>query len=432
MSAPEHDYEFRTFPAAAPDGKADDQTRGWLEADSLGFHEPRQTAAALDRWATSQAADGQQLTGVYTAHAQTAGLHPDLPVATFASFERTINVGGDEPLPAHLISSVTVRPTHRRRGILRRMMTADLEKAHADGYALAGLTATEATIYRRFGFGVATSVHAVAVTTDYRFALAAEPAGHCELIDPKELVTVGPAVFEGFHRAHPGSVDRHDQLWTTVSGIVGENGDEDRKVRAAAHYDESGAIDGYVSYRFGGWAAKPWTLEVVDLVAQNDDAYLGLWEFLASVDLAERVTYEAAPVDDPLRWALTDWRVVKVTSVDDWLWLRVLDVVRAFEARGYVNDGEVVFGVTDALGYAEGRYRLRVTDGRAAVTREDSGSGAVDVELDVWALSTLYLGAVDPSVLKSAGQLVERTPGAVARLRSLLQPVAPVYGITHF
>jgi predicted acetyltransferase len=201
-------------------------------------------------------------------------------------------------------------------------------------------------------------------------------------------------------------------------------------VRAALHYDDAGRVDGYVSYRFSGWETKPYTLTIVDLVAQNDDAYLGLWQFLASVDLVENIAYEAAPTDDPLRWALNDWRLVATKSVDDWLWMRILDVVAAFEARGYVNDGEIVFGVSDLLGHAEGTYRMRVASGRAAVERADGA--APDVEFDAWVLGSLYLGGVDPVVLKMAGQLHERTLGATVRLRALLATAGPVYGITHF
>ena len=40
------------------------------------------------------------------------------------------------------------------------------------------------------------------------------------------------------------------------------------------------SVDGYVSYKFLGWASKPYTMEVVDLVAANRAAYLEFWQFL--------------------------------------------------------------------------------------------------------------------------------------------------------
>ncbi|MCS5732750.1 GNAT family N-acetyltransferase [Herbiconiux daphne] len=419
------DYEHRTFPAAD-----DAATRAWLQAETQGFHEPRLGDKTVDVSIANMVNDAQQLTGVYAVDRPAESLGADYPVATFASFERTLNVGGPELLPAHLISAVTVRPTHRRRGILRRMMTDDLERARAAGYAVAILTVSEATIYRRFGFGVATWVHSVSVATDQRFRLLTEPKGRCELVDARDLQTLGPAIFAGFHERQIGSVDRHARYWGRISGVDGEKGEPDATIRGALHYDDDGAIDGYVTYKHSGWDATPHRLEIVDLVAQNHDAYLGLWQLLGAIDLTEIVTYAAAPADDPLRWAVGDWRLVSTTSVDDWLWLRVLDVVAAFEARGYVNDGQIVFSVDDALGHAEGTFRLTVSGGRASVERDPDA--AADVRLDASVLGSLYLGGADPVVLAAAGQLVELTPGAALRLRVLLAASGPVYGITHF
>ena len=75
------------------------------------------------------------------------------------------------------------------------------------------------------------------------------------------------------------------------------------------HLDADGRLDGYVTYKAVGPDEDDRTLEVVDLVAATADAYLGLWGFLGAVDLASTVTWDMAPVDDPLTWALRDPRV---------------------------------------------------------------------------------------------------------------------------
>ncbi|QWT25167.1 GNAT family N-acetyltransferase [Subtercola sp. PAMC28395] len=411
------DYGFRTFPAA----EADPATNTWIQAERRGFHDTRATDEQLARTADHLVTDRRQLTGAYRG---------DELVATFAAFESTLNVGPNTLLPVSLISNVTVRPTHRRNGILRRMMTDHLREAAAAGMAIAALTVSEATIYRRFGFGVATWVSHVALTTDTRFRMLAEPRGRCELIETADLATLGPQVFAAFHAAHPGSVDRHAATWNRVTGTATEKDDANPGIYAAAHYDEAGQVDGYVSYLFKGWDTAPHTLEVIDLVAADDNAYLGLWEFLASVDLVERIEWQAAPADDPLRWAVANWRSLALTGLEDLLWIRVLDVVAAFEARAYLGSGSVVLQVTDALGYANGTYRLAVVDGQATVTRDDSA--APDVSVEAPTLGSLYLGGVDAVTLAAAGQLVEHTPNAALRLRALLAPVASVYGSTHF
>jgi predicted acetyltransferase len=234
-------------------------------------------------------------------------------------------------------------------------------------------------------------------------------------------------VFARFHAAQTGSVDRHVGIWHHVSGMVDSDGQEDRGVRAALHYDGDGGIDGYVSYKVCG---DPRTVKLLDLVAADDNAAIGLWQYLASIDLTETVSWNQGRLDEPLAWALENPRLLTVKAEEDWLWLRILDPVAALEARPYGSTGELVLRIVDALGHASGVFRLAVTDAGASVTRDDAASP--DLELDAWVLGSLYLGGADPGTLAAAGQLHEHTPGAVRTLSTLLAPDQPVYGITPF
>lgn len=425
-----HEYEYRTFDAGLSGDEPDAATAGWLEADFIGFLDRRPTDAHRQSVARHLVGDKQRLTGVYPVEAPSHGLRAEVPVATFASFDRSITVSPGRQLPAHLISSVTVRATHRRRGILRRMMTDDLRSAAAEGYAVAALTASEATIYRRFGFGTASWVHGIEVTTDSRFSLLSAPTGRCELIDAAELVHIAPAVFASFHKQQPGSIDRASQYGDRVSGIMTYEGEEDRARRAAVHYDDTGVIDGYVSYGLRA-SSDPLTLDVNDLVAATPDAYLALWQLLASIDLSTRVSFSSAPADDPLRWALADPRLIRVTAVDDRIWLRVLDPVAAFEGRGYSASGTIAFRVSDELGYAAGSFRLTTKDGEGRLERLHE-SAPVDLTMDAWVLGAVYLGGADPRILRDAGALRELTVGSALELQRLLAPESPVYANTYF
>ena len=110
-------------------------------------------------------------------------------------------------------------------------------------------------------------------------------------------------------------------------------------------------------------------------MAATNEAYLELWQFLGAIDLVERVTWEEAPVDDPLAWALADPRCIESSDGRDMLWLRILDVHKALEARRYPVDGRLVLEVLDPLGLTAGTYALEVSGGEAAVVRlEAEGS----------------------------------------------------------
>ena len=430
VSTSMNSLEYRTFHAGRDGDAPDAPTAGWLEADFLGFHGRKPTPAHAAAVAGYLVADAQELTGVYDNASPKHSLHPDIPVATFASFEKPLTVSPGVQIPAHLISSVTVRATHRRRGILRRMMTDDLGRAAASGFAVAALTASEASIYRRFGFGAATWVHDLTVDTDARFALTKTPAGYCSVVDPGDIPAIAPDVFDAFHEAQPGSIARHTAYQDRISGRLTDEGEEDRARRAAVHYGESGEVDGYVTYRFSGWESKPHAIEVTDLVAASADAYLALWQYLASIDLTTRVTFSSGAPDDALRWALVDPRVVTVTNVEDRIWLRILDPIAAFTARNYAQDGTISFRVTDPLGFADGSFRLSAEEGAGRLER--LGSAPVDIEMDAWVLGALYLGGADARVAAAGGALREITPGAAATLQRLLTPAVPVYSNTAF
>src|SRR5690348_7059462 len=75
-------------------------------------------------------------------------------VATAGSFDLQIGMPGGGSLPCAGLTMVSVRPTHRRRGLLTQLMTRYLDDARARGYAIGGLWASEAVIYGRFGFAI--------------------------------------------------------------------------------------------------------------------------------------------------------------------------------------------------------------------------------------------------------------------------------------
>jgi len=93
-----------------------------------------------------------------------------------------------------------------------------------------------------------------------------------------------------------------------------------------------------------------------------------------------------------------------------------VDPVRFLEGRSYLSDGAVDIEVVDAAGHANGRYRLAVEAGSAAVRPTDSA----DVTLDVADLSALSLGGRSVAELAVAGR-VEGSVDDLRRLDALLR-----------
>jgi predicted acetyltransferase len=426
------DYEIRRFPAVSKGKEGYAEAETWAQAVAFGFHESSRTPDHRERSLATYEVDGRIFTGAYqTGPVAASSLPAEVPVATFGTFRKTLNIGFGRMLETQMVTAVTVRTSHRRRGLLRRMMTEDLQAAKDDGISVAALTASEGSIYGRFGYGVASLERTVKVDTTARFNLRHQAVGTVEVADPKVLLEVAPLVFDRVHRHTPGSLGRQEWYRQLASGSLGRDGKEDPAIKVALHYGPDAAIDGYVSYKFLGWDTTPFTVEVVDLVAGTDHAYLELWQYLAAIDLVERVTWNEAPVDDPLAWALADPRCIDASDSRDMLWLRILDVPQALAARHYPADGRLVLDVEDALGLTAGTFALEVKDGQAAVERVAMGEKA-DLALDVSALSSIYLGGVSPVTLKAAGMVCEATPGAALKAQQMFAVERATHCLTHF
>jgi len=425
-------YEIRRFPAVSKGNEGYAEAETWAKAVGFGFHDSTRTPEHRERSLATYEVDGRIFTGAYqTGPVAPSSLPAEVPVATFGTFRKTLNIGFGRMLETQMVTAVTVRTSHRRRGLLRRMMTEDLQAAKDDGVAMAALTASEGSIYGRFGYGVASLERTVKVDTTGRFALRHTATGAVEVADPKTLLDVAPAVFERVHRHTPGSLGRQEWYRHLASGSLGRDGKEDPAIKVALHYGPDATIDGYVSYKFLGWDTTPYTVEVVDLVAATDHAYLELWQYLAAIDLVERVTWNEAPVDDPLAWALADPRCIDASDSRDMLWLRILDVPRALAARHYPANGRLVLNVDDPLGLTPGIFALTVEGGQAAVERLPEGTAA-DLELGVAALSSIFLGGVCPVTLKAAGAISELRPGAALRARQMFAVERATHCLTHF
>ena len=82
----------------------------------------------------------------------------DRIVGGAGAFDYAMSVPGGASIPAAGVTVVGVLPTHRRRGALAALMAAQLDDSRARGDVAAYLWASEATIYGRFGYGLASRI----------------------------------------------------------------------------------------------------------------------------------------------------------------------------------------------------------------------------------------------------------------------------------
>jgi predicted acetyltransferase len=126
-----------------------------------------------------------------------------------------------------------------------------------------------------------------------------------------------------------------------------------------------------------------------------------------------------------MRWRLTEPRLLDVVWQNDFVWVRLLDIVGGLTARAYGTDAEIVFELRDAFRPEnDGTYRLAGSPKGGECART---SASPDIELTVADLGALYLGGVKASTLAHAGRITEVRPGALDVADNLFEwSVAPM------
>ncbi|GFG98700.1 GNAT family N-acetyltransferase [Mycobacterium timonense] len=311
------------------------------------------------------------------------------------------------------VTHIGVLPSFTRQGIATALIRHQLRDFAARGEVVATLRASEATIYGRYGYGVASSSQSVEVHTA-RAGLRRDvgTGGRVRLLDTAQAWDVLPRIYAENRPARPGTIDRPRAWWQGVRLRAESN----PGAAYVAVHGEPGSESGFVRYRpidTERWfVSDQRTIVVEDFFAPTTEAYLGLLRFLLGLDLVDRVLFWMLPLDDPLPWLVADRRAVRVTAVHDETWLRIIDVAAALSARAY-GDGAVTIAVNDAaLPANSARFAIAgdsvtATDRRPDVTVDVEGLGAVLLGGATWRdLAVAGLArADDPEALAVADRL---------------------------
>ncbi len=343
---------------------------------------------------------------------------------------KTVGGGGAFPfemtvpgavVPTAGVTVVGTYPTHRRRGVLRALMRAQLDDIHEREEPVAALWASEETIYGRFGYGMASLTGNATIPRQHSgFATPLESEGRVRLVEADEALKLFPRVWDSVRKQIPGMLGR-TRNWWEFRMLFDPGGGEAGPKRYAV-LERDGRPEGYAIYRH----VSKWTddgpdsrIDVVEAVALDGRPTAELWRFLLDIDWAVKVTAGRLPVDHQLFWLLARPREMRFRLWDA-LWVRLVDVGAALSARDYAADGAVVFDVVDDFGpWNAGRWRL--SDGVAKRSQAPA-----QLRCDVTALGSVYLGAFSFSELVRGGRAEELRRGAAARADAMFAwPRAP-------
>jgi predicted acetyltransferase len=341
-----------------------------------------------------------------------------------AAFDDGALVAGAGAFPFHLtvpggevacagVTVVGVLPTHRRRGLLTRMMRAQLADARERAEPIAALWASEETIYGRYGYGMASLRFSARIPRIWASVRADLPdtEGSLRLVDHDEARRLFPRAYDPVRRATVGFLSRSRDWWE-IRQL------DDRPERRAATggplnrvlLERDGRPVGYALYRIAQErAAGEWkrNIRVLEAIGADPAATRDLWRYLLAIDWVDEIDAAHLPHDHPLQ--LLVQRVSRLgLNLQDGLWVRLVDVPAALAARSY--GGEARIEVVGDPQFPENDGTWAVGGDRVSPSRRRP-----DVRVDVQALASAYLGGFSFAQLARAGRAEEVARGGIAR-----------------
>ncbi len=324
-------------------------------------------------------------------------------------------------VPVAGLTWVAVHPDARRHGVLTEMLRDHFTRTRALGRAVSALHASEPAIYGRHGYGLASLEQEVTLS---RGATLVAPhlddsAGRIRT----RLATYGDdGLAERLHalelscaEERLGSITGTAEFYEIWTRRTPQQLREQERPRVLFAVQDGREVGAALLQRKHKWEKErpAGTLEVFHLVG-SAAARLALLRRLVDFDLMGSIVVKGVGADDPLLTWVGGVRATSDVVPYDSLWIRLVDLPAALQARGYDVDCDVVLDVTDQpCPWNTGRWRLLVKDGEASVSATDDEP---DLTLAPAVLGAGYLGATNLVTLRDAGHLQEHRPGATLEL----------------
>ncbi|MCK9487157.1 MAG: GNAT family N-acetyltransferase [Dehalococcoidia bacterium] len=362
---------------------------------------------AQDEWAELNKIEGQ-----YPTSATMAAFVDGRIASTLGAHDWRTRVNG-RSVPTACVTTVGTMPEFRRQGYQRLVMARSLEWHREAGQPLAMLWASFGAIYQRYGYGLA-SAHTM-YTFDPRFVALRDPDPPSQdgyavrLVDAATHRPLVERLYEAYIAPRTLAIERDSVHWEVYwHWEVARR--KDRTKYVAIAYDGEAAPQGFLIYSTAEDMGAPFqpgpdqSMEVEQFIPLTLEAHRAMWNYIRSHDLVRQVKLGFVPEDDPTVDMLLEPRELQ-RRTGDGMWLRIVDVAAALEARGYETDarGSVTIAVRDDLcPWNTGTYRLSVEGGQATVR---PASGAPDLAMPVAALSPLYSGFRTATQLARGGRI---------------------------
>ncbi len=314
---------------------------------------------------------------------------------------------GGERVPMTGIAAVGIAPEYRGGGVAIAMLDRTVRELYNNGVPISVLYPATQRLYRKAGYeqaGIYSAWEIPAQTIQVR-----EQPLPLKALVPINLEAFYP-IYDQQARLINGHLDRNTFHWQRLIRA------KDKERVYAYLIGEIDKPEGYLIF-----TQDNGILQINDWAILTRAAAISFWSFLANHrSQIAQIQWQGSSVD--YLSLLLPEQTTKIKYQSRWF-LRVIDVVKALEKRGYPLgiSVELHLDIRDNLiPENNNKFILSVSNGRGEVSQGGQG----DLQLDIRGLAPLYTGLFTPYQLQLAGQLAG-TETALLAASQIFASVSP-------
>jgi len=287
------------------------------------------------------------------------------------------------------VTSVGVAPEGRGLGVASVLVKESLSEMYESGIPVSTLLPSSTRVYRSFGY------ERSGVKITYEAKVQDMKVGKNKL----DIIEITPSDREETYllynqraKLNNGNLDRGSVLWDLIL---------ESKGRKIFHYivKNENEIVGYVNFQQARSANH---IRVRDMVALNSEAVKKLLNFFYDHrTIIDTISWNG-PANDPIQLLMEEQKV-EVADTRDWM-LRIVDIKKALESRGYVKDIELSLTLNyedSILPQNSGAWDINIYDGKCEVNKSNLNG----ITLGPRGLAPLYTSYLNAYDIKNIGLL---------------------------
>lgn len=322
---------------------------------------------------------------------------------------------------AHGLTWVAVRPDRQKRGVMRRLIEAQLEAARDRGCGWSVLVANSPALYAKFGYGCACCLNSMTARADLFRSVAIDDSRYAFDLVPlaEEYYGQYRSVWKQHAQRVAGTVVVDNEMYHAYHCQTERDLAASPKHQIVLlHRDRQLVATGLLFRQQSTSAPNRLSGHLMGFFSIDDEARIMLARQVCNIDLMDSVTISGIADDDPLIWAAQGPRDLNL-SVRDGLWLRPIYLDKALSQLHWGTSLRLTLAISDPVpGTVETVAIAADGSGTAQITPTDAPA---DLTVPSILLGALSLGGLTPQGATRRAPVTETRPGALHDLAVALR-----------